>query len=112
MKNKFDNIKDRKQLQRLKKIRLLKNSLVIIETVTRHEDTKNTNLKQKVMETNITVSQRYSKELEEIEEQVELLKTGECPDFQLINKIKSLIICAYYDGKCEGIQQMHEILKN
>ena len=64
------------------------------------------------MEAKKTVAEKYSRELEEIEGQIELLKTGECPDFQLINKIRSLAICAYYDGKCEGIQQMHETLKN
>ena len=64
------------------------------------------------METNQTVSQRYSKEIEEIEELIELVKAGECPDFRLLSTIKSLAIEAYYDGKCEGMQQMHEILRN
>ena len=59
-----------------------------------------------------TVSQRYSKEIEEVEEQIELLKDGEICDFELVSKIKSLIITVYYDGKCEGMQQMHDILKN
>ena len=62
--------------------------------------------------TNQTVSQRYSKELDKIEELIELVKAGECPDFQLLSNIKSLAIEAYYTGKCEGMQQMHEILKN
>ena len=64
------------------------------------------------METKQTVSQRYSKELEEIEVQIELLKEGEICDFGLMSMIKSLIISAYYTGKCDGMQQMHEILKN
>ena len=59
-----------------------------------------------------TVVQRYDKEFEGMEEQIELLKEGEICDFELMNKIKNLIISAYYDGKCEGMQQMHEILKN
>ena len=63
------------------------------------------------METKQTVVEKYSKELEEIESQLELTKAGESSDIELINKIKSLTICAYYDGKCEGMQQMHEILK-
>ena len=62
--------------------------------------------------TNQTVSQRYSKEFEEIEQQLELVKAGECPDFQLLSTIKSLAIKAYYDGKCDGMRQMHEIFKN
>ena len=62
--------------------------------------------------TNQTVSQRYSKEIEEIKELIELVKAGECPDFRLINRIKNLAIDAYYTGKCEGMQQMHEILNN
>ena len=64
------------------------------------------------METKQTVVQRYGKELEEIEQNVEFVKAGEICDFELINKINSLIISAYYDGKCEGMQQMHEILEN
>ena len=64
------------------------------------------------METKQTAVQRYGKELEEIEQNVEFVKAGEICDFELMSKIKSLIISAYYDGKCEGVQQMHEILKN
>lgn len=64
------------------------------------------------METKKTVIEKYSKELEEINQQLELIKTGDPSGIGLINKIKSLTICAYYDGKCEGVQQMHEILKN
>ena len=64
------------------------------------------------METKQTVVEKYNKDLKEIEEQIELLKEGEICDFELMNKIKSLIISVYYDGKCEGMQQMHEILKN
>ena len=64
------------------------------------------------MEAKKTVVEKYSRELEEIESQLELMKAGESSGIGLINKIKSLTICAYYDGKCEGIQQMHETLKN
>ena len=64
------------------------------------------------MKTKKSVVEKYNKELEEITQQIELIKAGESSGIDLINKIKSLTICAYYDGKCEGIQQMHEILKN
>ena len=64
------------------------------------------------METKQTVVEKYSKELEEINQQIELVKTGESSGIDLIHKIKSLTICAYYDGKCEGMQQMYEILNN
>ena len=64
------------------------------------------------METKKTVVEKYNRELEKIEELIELVKAGECPDFQLINKIKKLAIDAYYTGKADGIQQMHEILKD
>ena len=64
------------------------------------------------METKKTVVEKYNRELEEIEEQLKLVKAGESSGIGLINQIKSLTICAYYDGKCEGVQQMHEILKN
>ena len=59
-----------------------------------------------------TVVEKYSRELEEINQQIELIETGEASGIGLINKIRLLAICAYYNGKCEGIQQMHEILKN
>ena len=64
------------------------------------------------METKKTVVEKYSKELEKIEEQIELLKEGEIFDFQLLNRIINLTISAYYDGKGDGLKQMHEILKD
>ena len=64
------------------------------------------------MKTKKTVVEKYSKELEEINQQIELIETGDASVIGLINKIRSLAICAYYDGKREGMQQMHEILKN
>ena len=64
------------------------------------------------METKQTVVEKYSEELEEINQQIELVKAGKSSYIELISQIKSLTICAYYDGKCEGMQQMHEILKN
>ena len=63
------------------------------------------------MEATKTVSQRYSKELEEIEQLIESTGASIAFKFQLRTTIKTLIISAYYDGKCEGMQQMHEILK-
>ena len=62
--------------------------------------------------TNQTVSQRYSKELNEIEQLIESTETSIVFKFQLLTTIKSLAIDAYYSGKCDGMQQMHEILKN
>ena len=59
-----------------------------------------------------TVVQRYGKELEEIEEQIELVKAGEICDFQLLSKIKRLIISAYYDGKHDGIIHMQKVFKH
>ena len=64
------------------------------------------------METKKTVVEKYSRELEEIESQLELVKAGESSDIELINQIRALAISAYYDGKREGMQQMYEILKN
>ena len=64
------------------------------------------------METKKTVVEKYNKELEEIKEQIELLKAGKIWDIQLITSFSMLVIKAYYDGKCEGMQQMHETLKN
>ena len=64
------------------------------------------------METKKTVVEKYSSEFLEIEKQMQQFKENEIFDFQLLNRIKNLAIRAYYDGKCEGMQQMHEILKN
>ena len=64
------------------------------------------------METKQTVSQRYSKELNEIEQLIESTGTSISFKFQLLTAIKSLAIDAYYSGECDGMQQMHEILKN
>ena len=61
------------------------------------------------METKQTVSQRYSKELEEIEEQIELLKAGEIFDSILMNSIKILAIKIYYGGKCDGINERGQL---
>ena len=59
-----------------------------------------------------TVVEKYNRDLEEIEEQIELYNSGEICDFQLINKIKYLAIAAYYDGKRDGINEINKILKN
>ena len=64
------------------------------------------------MEAKETVVEKYNRELEEIEEQIELYNSGEICDFQLMNKIKNLTICAYYDGKRDGINEMNKIFKN
>ena len=64
------------------------------------------------METKKTVEQIYSKEFEEIANQIEQYKKDEIFDFQLINKIKYIAIAAYYDGKRDGINEINKILKN
>ena len=64
------------------------------------------------METKQTVVEKYSKELEEIIQQIELIKAGESSGIGLMSQIKSLAIDAYYDGKREGMQQMYEIFEN
>ena len=64
------------------------------------------------MQTKKTVVEKYNKDLNEIEEQIELLKEGEIYDFQLLNRIKILAIKAYYDGEKQGITQTSEIYKS
>ena len=64
------------------------------------------------METKQTVVEKYSKELEEINQQIELVKAGESSGIVLFSQIKTLTICAYYDGIREGVQQMYENLKS
>ena len=59
-----------------------------------------------------TVIQRYGNELEEIEEQLELLKAGEVWDFEIMNRIKTLIISAYYEGKSDGIETGRQIFSH
>ena len=56
-----------------------------------------------------TVIEKYNRELEEIEDKIELYNSGEICDFQLMNKIKNLTICAYYDGKSEGLKEANKI---
>ena len=63
------------------------------------------------MKTKQTVVEKYNRELEEIESQLELIKAGESSGIGLINKIKSLTICAYYEGKCDGIKDTNIINK-
>ena len=65
-----------------------------------------------IMEAKKTVVEKYNSELQEIEEQIELLKAGEICDFQLLSKIKRLIISAYYDGKHDGIIHMQKVFKH
>ena len=64
------------------------------------------------METKKTVVERYGKELEEIEEQLELLKAGEVWDFEIMNRIKTLITSAYYEGKSDGIETGRQIFSH
>ena len=64
------------------------------------------------METKKTVVEKYIKELEEITQQIEQLKADDFSSIVLLSQIRSLVIDAYYDGKCEGMQQMYEILKS
>lgn len=64
------------------------------------------------METKQAVCERYAKKLDEIEQLIESTETSIVFKFQLRTTIKALVICSYYEGKVEGIQQMHEILKD
>ena len=64
------------------------------------------------METKKTVVEKYRSEFEEIEQQIELYKAGEICDFQLINRIKNLVIRTYYDGMSEGIKDTVQIYRN
>ena len=57
------------------------------------------------METKQTVVEKYSKELEEINQQIELVKAGEIFDSILMSSIKILATKIYYDGKCDGINE-------
>ena len=63
------------------------------------------------MKTKQTVVEKYNRELEEINQQIELIKAGESSGIGLINKIKGLTICAYYEGKCDGIKDTNIINK-
>ena len=64
------------------------------------------------MKTKQTTVERYSQELEEIRIQLEQSKCGKACQFEVMNKIKFLMINVYTDGKCDGIQQMRDILKD
>ena len=64
------------------------------------------------METKKTVIKKYSKELEEINQQIELVKEGKSSGIGLINQIKVMVIDAYYNGQHDGILKLYEILKN
>ena len=59
-----------------------------------------------------TTVEKYGQELDEIKSQLEQFKAGDICDFGVMNKIRLLIINVYYEGKCDGIKQMREILKN
>ena len=56
-----------------------------------------------------TVEQRYRKELDEIEAQIELVKDGKIFDSLLISSIKILAIKIYYEGKCDGINERGQL---
>ena len=61
------------------------------------------------MKTKQTVVEKYNKELEEIEEQIELLKAGEIFDSILLSSIKILATKIYYEGKCDGINERGQL---
>lgn len=63
------------------------------------------------MEAKKTVVEKYNRELEEINQQIELVKTGKSSGIGLINQIKALVIDAYYNGQHDGILKLYEILK-
>ena len=60
------------------------------------------------MKTKKTVVEKYDKELQEIEEQLELFKAGKMSHLFLINRITQLTISAYFDGKIDGVKEMHK----
>ncbi len=60
------------------------------------------------MKTKNTVEEKYDKELQEIEEQLELFKAGKMSHLFLINRIINLTISAYFGGKYEAINEMRK----
>ena len=64
------------------------------------------------METKKTTVEKYSNELDEIESNLELFKCGEVCDFEVMNKIKILIINVYAAGKSDGIEAGREIFSH
>ena len=60
------------------------------------------------MEKQQTVVEKYDKELQEIEEQLELFKAGKMSHLFLINRIKNLTISVYFDGKFDGLNEMYK----
>ena len=60
------------------------------------------------MKTKNTVVEKYDKELQEIEKQLDLFKAGEMSHPFLINRITHLTISAYFDGKIDGVKEMHK----
>ena len=61
------------------------------------------------MEKQQTVVEKHDKELQEIEEQLELFKAGKISHLFLINRIQHLTISAYFDGKIDGVKEMYKI---
>ena len=61
------------------------------------------------MEKKQTVVEKYDKEFKTIEEQLELFKAGKISHPFLINRIQHLTISAYFDGKIEGVNEIHKI---
>ena len=64
------------------------------------------------METKKTTVEKYSKEIDEIESHLELFKAGEICDFEVMTKIKILIINVYAAGKSDGIEVGREIFSH
>ena len=64
------------------------------------------------METKKTTVEKYSRELEEIKNQLEQFKNGEAFDFEVMNKVKNLIINVYYEGKGDGIETGRQIFSH
>lgn len=61
------------------------------------------------MEKKQTVVEKYDNEFKTIEELLELFKAGEISHLFLINRVQHLTISAYFDGKFEGINEMHKV---
>ena len=59
-----------------------------------------------------TVVEKYSKELEEIKKQIESFKTGDVWDFEIMHKVKILIISVYSDGRSDGFEAGRQIFSH
>ena len=64
------------------------------------------------MKTEKTTVEKYSKELEEIKKSIDLFKSGEDWDFEIMHKVKILIINVYSDGRSDGFETGRQIFSH